>query len=101
LTNPAKQNIIPSIRGSKRQVADIKSEPRPASNRNQWPASFWNAWPASSESAIGSFLAKSGVKATDDSPNMKRLAKAYEALPFATSTDEQGTTDTTTEKAKH
>jgi hypothetical protein len=51
LTNPAKQNIIPSIRGSKRQVADIKSEPRPASNRNQWPASFWNAWPASSESA--------------------------------------------------
>jgi hypothetical protein len=50
---------------------------------------------------IGSFLAKSGVKATDDSPNMKRLAKAYEALPFATSTDEQGTTDTTSEKAKH
>jgi len=26
LTNPAKQNIITSIRGSKRQVADIKSE---------------------------------------------------------------------------
>ena len=52
LTNPAKQNIIPSIRGSKRQVADIKSEPRPASNRNQWPASFWNAWPASSESTV-------------------------------------------------
>ncbi len=52
LTNPAKQNIITSIRGSRRQVADFKSEPRPASNRNQWPASYWNAWPASSESAI-------------------------------------------------
>src|SRR5208282_4435513 len=51
LTNPAKQNIITTIRGSNRQVADIKSEPRPASNRNQWPASYWNAWPASSESA--------------------------------------------------
>jgi hypothetical protein len=33
-------------------VADIKSEPRPASNRNQWPASYWNAWPASSVSAL-------------------------------------------------
>ena len=51
LTNPAKQNIITTIRGSNRQVADIKSEPRPASNRNWWPASYWNAWPASSESA--------------------------------------------------
>jgi hypothetical protein len=51
LTNPAKQNIITSIRGSKRQMADIKSEPRPASNRNRWPASYWNAWPGSSESA--------------------------------------------------
>src|SRR5271166_5683044 len=51
LTNPAKQNIITATRGSKRQVADIKSEPRPASNRNRWPASYWNAWPASSESA--------------------------------------------------
>ena len=29
LTNPAKRNIIPSIRGSRRPVADIKSEPRP------------------------------------------------------------------------
>src|SRR5208282_6733351 len=53
LTNPAKQNIITTIRGSNRQVADIKSEPSPASNRNRWPASYWNAWPASSESAIG------------------------------------------------
>jgi hypothetical protein len=52
LTNPAKQNIITSIRGSRRPVADIKSEPRPASNRNQWPASYWNAWPASSVSAV-------------------------------------------------
>ena len=51
LTNPAKQNIITSIRGSRRPVADFKSEPRPASNRNQWPASYWNAWPASSVSA--------------------------------------------------
>jgi hypothetical protein len=32
-------------------VADIKSESRPASNRNRWPASYWNAWPDSSESA--------------------------------------------------
>ena len=32
-------------------MADIKSESRPASNRNRWPASYWNAWPASSESA--------------------------------------------------
>jgi hypothetical protein len=34
-------------------VADIKSEPRPASNRNRWPDSYRNAWPASSESALG------------------------------------------------
>jgi hypothetical protein len=33
-------------------MADIKSEPWPASNRNRWPASYWNAWPASSESAF-------------------------------------------------
>ena len=32
-------------------MADFKSEPRPASNRNWWPASCWNAWPASSVSA--------------------------------------------------
>ena len=51
LTNPAKQNIITSIRGSRPPVADFKSEPRPASNRNWWPASYWNAWPASSVSA--------------------------------------------------
>ena len=31
LTHPARRNIIPSIRGGRRQVADIKSEPRPAS----------------------------------------------------------------------
>jgi hypothetical protein len=71
LTNPAKQNIIPSIRGSKRQVADIKSEPRPASNRNQWPASFWNAWPASSESAVSY---STGVVAPLD----RSLAKSFE-----------------------
>jgi Transposase DDE domain len=29
-------------------VADIKSEPWPASDRNRWPDSYWNAWPASS-----------------------------------------------------
>jgi hypothetical protein len=51
LTNGSGQNIIASIRGSRRQAADIKSESRPASNRNRWPASYWNAWPASSESA--------------------------------------------------
>ena len=54
LTNGSGQNIIASIRGSRRQVADIKSESRPASNRNRWPASYWNAWPASSETAINS-----------------------------------------------
>ena len=32
-------------------MADFRSEPWPASNRNGWPASNWNAWPASSESA--------------------------------------------------
>ena len=31
---------------------------------------------------IGSFLAKSGVKATDDSPTMKRLARSFAELPF-------------------
>ena len=53
LTNGSGQNIIVEIRGSRRRVADIKSESRPASNRNWWPASYWNAWPASSESARG------------------------------------------------
>src|SRR5271165_758704 len=52
LTNRSGQNIITSIRGSRCQVADIKSESRPASNRNRWPASGRNAWPASSESAV-------------------------------------------------
>jgi hypothetical protein len=33
-------------------------------------------------SVIGTFLSKSGVRATDDSPNMKRLAQSYESLPF-------------------
>jgi hypothetical protein len=46
---------------------------------------------------IGSFLSKSGVKATDDSPNMKRLARAYEALPFTT----EDASTTTNEKASH
>jgi hypothetical protein len=53
---------------------------------------------------IGSFPTKSGVKATDDSPNMKRLARAYEALPF-TSTDENSLSTTdhtpTNEKVQH
>jgi len=43
--------MIAPIRGSERWVADIKSESRPASDRNRWPASYWNAWPASSEYA--------------------------------------------------
>ena len=51
LTNGSGQNIIAQIRGSRRRVADIKSESRPASNRNRWPASYWKAWPTSSESA--------------------------------------------------
>jgi hypothetical protein len=37
---------------------------------------------ASMLATIGSFLAKSGVKATNDSPAMQRLARSYEALPF-------------------
>jgi hypothetical protein len=36
---------------------------------------------------IGSFLAKSGIRSTDDSPKMQALARAYESLPF-TSSDE-------------
>jgi hypothetical protein len=59
LTNGSGQNIIAWIRGSRRQVADIKSESRPASNRNRWPASCRNAWPASSESATTLFAAVS------------------------------------------
>jgi hypothetical protein len=31
---------------------------------------------------IGSFLLKSGTKATNDSPAMQQLARSYEALPF-------------------
>ena len=37
-------------------MTDIKSERRPASDRNRWPASFRNAWPASSEYATGADL---------------------------------------------
>jgi hypothetical protein len=33
---------------------------------------------------IGSFLVKSGTKATNDSPAMQQLARSYEALPFRT-----------------
>jgi hypothetical protein len=33
-------------------------------------------------SVIGSFLAKSGIKATDDSPKMKALARSFADLPF-------------------
>jgi len=43
-------------------VADIRSEPRPASDRNRWPASHWNAWPASSESAFGPMRTVSGAR---------------------------------------
>ena len=32
-------------------MADIKSEPWPASNRNRGRLQYWNCWPASSESA--------------------------------------------------
>jgi hypothetical protein len=46
---------------------------------------------------IANFLAKSGVKATDDSPQMQRLARSYEALPFTT----EGTPALTTEKDQH
>jgi hypothetical protein len=43
---------------------------------------------------IGSFLAKSGIRSTDDSPQMQRLAKAYDSLPF-TSSDENSLPTTT------
>ena len=46
---------------------------------------------------IGSFLSKSGVKATDDSPKMRALARAYEALPFL----DNDTPATTHEQAQH
>ena len=40
LTDPSRRNIIAPIRGSERWVAGIKSESRPASDRNWWPASY-------------------------------------------------------------
>src|SRR6516225_1746350 len=51
LTVQQTKTIIPMNPQRRRAVADIRSEPRPASNRNRWPASYWNAWPASSETA--------------------------------------------------
>jgi hypothetical protein len=48
---------------------------------------------ASMLATIGSFLAKSGVKATNDSPTMQRLARSYEALPF-TADDSSRANDT-------
>src|SRR5215471_12904394 len=51
LTAQQTKTIIPIDPQRRRAVADIRSEPRPASDRNRWPASYWNAWPASSESA--------------------------------------------------
>src|SRR5215471_11126922 len=47
-TNKNHHSLDPQRR---RAVADIRSEPRPASDRNRWPASYWNTWPASSDSA--------------------------------------------------
>ena len=35
-------------------------------------------------SVVGAFLFRSGTKATSDSPNMRDLARSYEALPFRT-----------------
>ena len=61
LTDPSRRNIIAPIRGSERWVAGIKSESRPASDRNRWPASYWNWWPASSESAAKNAKAASTV----------------------------------------
>ncbi len=52
LTRPPSQIIIPAIQGDRRRVADFKSEPRPASNRNRRPTSNRNRWPASSEYAL-------------------------------------------------
>src|SRR5215471_3642174 len=51
LTAQQTKTIIPLDPQRRRAVADIRSEPRPASDRNRWPASYWNAWPASSESS--------------------------------------------------
>jgi hypothetical protein len=38
--------------------------------------------PAAVLTAIGNFLHRSGTKAANDSPAMKRLTASYEALPF-------------------
>jgi hypothetical protein len=46
---------------------------------------------------IGNFLSRSGVKAVDDSPTMKRLTRSFLDLPFKDN-DELPTTN---EKAKH
>ena len=40
LTDRSRRYIIAPIRGSERWVAGIKSESRPASDRNRWPASY-------------------------------------------------------------
>ena len=76
LTNGSGQNIIVEIRGSRRRVADIKSESRPASNRNWWPASYWNAWPASSESApSGAVRRRFGARALGSVGDRRKLQK--------------------------
>jgi hypothetical protein len=41
-------------------VADIKSEPWPASNRNRWPDSYWNAW--AGFVGIRTLIAPSGIR---------------------------------------
>ena len=53
LTNPdTAKHHQPRPAAANCQVAGIKSERWPASDRNRWPASYWNAWPASSEIAV-------------------------------------------------
>ena len=50
---------------------------------------------------IGSFLSKAGVKATNDSPTMQRLARAYEALPFTDTGSENILPTTINDRAPH
>jgi hypothetical protein len=52
-------------------------------------------------SVVGAFLYRSGTKATDDSPTMRNLARAYESLPFTTADTPTATANDTSEKVSH
>ncbi|HEX3412758.1 MAG TPA: hypothetical protein VHT00_13635, partial [Stellaceae bacterium] len=56
-------------------MADIKSEPRPASFRNRWPDSNWNAWPASSESAAFVIGRSTAFSYKGKSPDLRQIGR--------------------------